>query len=223
MKSELWMALFQIFKMGGHRRAVFLGSSDFGKITGASQQTASRRLLYLAKEGYITRELTPRGQNVTVTEKGISSLRDVYQTLKAGFDEGINVVFLNGLVFSGFGEGAYYVTKEGYRKQFQEKLGFQPYAGTLNLRLKSMGDIKVRRDLEEMPGIVIKGFKDGERTFGDVKSFKVMINGKTEGAILLIHRTHYGQDVLEIVSSEQLRRSLGLKDGDFVQLKVLPD
>jgi riboflavin kinase len=223
MDSEVWMALYQIFKMGGHRRAVLLGTSDFGKLTGTSQQTASRRLLQLVKEGYVTRELTTKGQNIAITEKGLAELKDVYHTLRLGFEEGANVVFLNGFVFSGFGEGAYYVTKNGYREQFPEKLGFQPYPGTLNLRLKSVTDIKVRNDLGELPSIIIKGFRNGERTFGDVKAFKVLINDKVEGAILMIHRTHYGSDVLEIVSREPLRKSLSLSDGDPVQLKVLLD
>jgi riboflavin kinase len=221
MEGELWTALFQIFKMGGHKRAVLLGTSDFGKLIGASQQTASRRLLLLEKEGLITRELTPKGQNVAMTEKGVAAMKEVFRTLKLGFEEGVSVVFLNGFVFSGFGEGAYYVSKPGYKEQFQEKLGFQPFPGTLNLRLKSMADINARTDLEGMPSIVIKGFKNGERTYGDVKAFKILINEKTEGAILMIHRTHYGADVLEIVSKDSLRKRLGLRDGDLVQLKVL--
>jgi riboflavin kinase len=68
---------------------------------------------------------------------------------------------------------------------------------------------------------VVKGFVNGERTYGDVKCFKVLINEKTEGAILMIHRTHYGQDVLEVVAEESLRKKLKLKDGDLVRLKIL--
>jgi riboflavin kinase len=221
MDCESWSALYEIFKMGGHKRQILLGTSDFGKLIGASQQTASRRLLMLVEEGYISRELTPKGQNIAMTEKGLASIREVYSTLKFGFEEGLNVVYLNGFVFSGFGEGAYYVTKSGYKEQFVEKLGFQPFPGTLNLKLRSLADIKARSELESMPGTVIAGFKNGERTYGDVKSFKVLINGNTTGAILMIHRTHYGQDVLEIVSEESLRKKLCLKDGDLVQLKVL--
>jgi riboflavin kinase len=221
MDSKLWSALFQLFKMGGHKRQIFLGTNDFGKMIGTSQQSASRRLLELVKEGYVTRELTPKGQNIAITEKGLAALKDVYHGLKMGFEEAANIIFLNGVVFSGFGEGAYYVTKSGYKEQFVEKLGFQPYPGTLNLRLKSMADIKARKDLEAIPSIVVKGFMNGERSYGDVKCFKVLINEKTEGAILMIHRTHYGQDVLEIVAEESLRKKLRLKDGDLVQLKVM--
>ncbi len=221
MDSELWFALFQLFKMGGHKRQIFLGTNDFGKIIGTSQQTASRRLLELMSEGYVTRELTTKGQNIAITERGVATLKDVYHALKIGFEEAAHIIFLNGVVFSGFGEGAYYVTKSGYKDQFVERLGFKPYPGTLNLRLRSITDIKARKDLEALPSIVVKGFINGERTYGDVKCFKVLINEKTEGAILMIHRTHYGQDVLEVVAEESLRKKLKLKDGDLVRLKIL--
>jgi riboflavin kinase len=223
MDSELWFALFQLFNMGGHKRQILLGTDDFGRMIGTSQQTASRRLLELVKEGYVTRELTPKGQNIAITEKGLAALKDVYHALKIGLEEGAHVIFVNGVVFSGFGEGAYYVTKSGYKEQFEGRLGFKPYPGTLNLRLRSMADIKARKELEALPGIVIKGFMNGERSYGDVKSFKVLVNEKADGFIVMIHRTHYGQDVLEVVAEESLRKKLRLKDGDLVQLKVLLD
>jgi CTP-dependent riboflavin kinase len=55
-------------------------------------------------------------------------------------------VTLEGTVFTGLGEGAYYISKETYLKQLTEKLGFEPYLGTLNLKLSSDYDIKTRMD-----------------------------------------------------------------------------
>lgn len=217
-----WAALYAIFRMGGHKRQVLLGTSDFGKIIGTSQQTASRRLIRLVKSGHISREMTSKGQYISITEKGLEAVREVYGALKLGFDERLSVVHINGVVFSGFGEGAYYVTKPGYKDQFLKKLGYLPYPGTLNIKLRTVADIKARASLEQMPGPIIEGFRNGERTYGDAKFFKVLINEKVSGALLMIHRTHYGQDVLEIVSKESLRKKLGLKDGDLVQLKILP-
>lgn len=222
MDASDWAALYAIFRMGGHKRQVLLGTSDFGKIMGTSQQTASRRLIRLMKAGYINREMTSKGQHISITEKGLEAVKEVYSALKLGFEEKLGVVYINGVVFSGFGEGAYYVTKSGYKDQFLEKLGYQPYPGTLNIKLRTVADVKARASLDQMPGPIIEGFKNGERTYGDVKYFKVLINEKVSGALLMIHRTHYGQDVLEIVSKASLRKTLGLKDGDLVQLKILP-
>ena len=221
MESEEWFTLYHLLNLGGHKRRVLIGTEELGKILGVSQQTASRRLLELARKGYIDREMTPRGQSVLITKKGLSALREVYEVLRTGFEEGRNVFFLSGTVFTGFGEGAYYVTKSGYSGQFEEKLGFRPFPGTLNLRLRSIEDIRARKELELLPGIVVKGFVNGERTYGDVKCFKTKINDKMDGALLLIHRTHYGQDVVEVIAGESVRKKLGLKDGDIVQLKVL--
>ncbi len=206
--------------MGGHTRQILIGTSDFGRMIGISQQTASRRLLELAERGFVTRELTPDGQLVMITEKGIGAIREVYDTLRMGLEGVDNVKFLNGNVFSGFGEGAYYVTKNGYREQFSEKLGFAPFPGTLNLRLRSAADIRARAELEALPGITIKGFTNSERTYGDVKCFLAKVNDAVDGAVLMIHRTHYGKEVLEIIAPDNLRKRLGLRDGDMVQLKV---
>ena len=67
-------------------------------------------------------------------------------------------VTLEGTVFTGLGEGAYYISKEAYRKQFTEKLGFEPYPGTLNLKLSTDYDIKTRREIEAYPAIEIHRF-----------------------------------------------------------------
>ena len=42
---------------------------------------------------------------------------------------------LSGTVVSGRGEGRKYVELEWVKQQVKEKLGFDPYPGTLNLRL----------------------------------------------------------------------------------------
>jgi len=221
LKGDEWFTLYHLLNLGGHKRRVAIGTKEIGKIMGVSQQTASRRLLRLEREGYIDREMTRKGQSILITKKGISALREVYEGLRTGFEEGRNLFFMSGTVFTGFGEGAYYVTKSGYSGQFEEKLGFKPYPGTLNLRLSSIEDMRVRKELELLPGILIKGFVNGERTYGDVKCFRTKINDKLDGALLLIHRTHYGQDVVEVIAEENVRKRLGLKDGDLVQLKIL--
>jgi riboflavin kinase len=102
-----------------------------------------------------------------------------------------------------------------------EKLGFDPYPGTLNLKLKTGLEVQAKRILDAYPGIMIDGFEDGQRTFGPVKSFKTIINNKIEGALLLIKRTHHGENVMEIISPFFLREKLGLKDGDRVNIKIL--
>ena len=130
-------------------------------------------------------------------------------------------VTLEGTLFSGLGEGAYYVTKEGYRKQFIEKLGFDPYPGTLNLKLTTEYDLKSMSELESYPAVELEGFKNETRTYGPVKCYPAIINNKVKGAVLFALRSHYDSSVLEIISSMYLRSCLKLKDGNKVKVEIL--
>ena len=122
--------------------------------------------------------------------------------------------------FHGLGEGAYYVGKELYRKQIVEKLGFEPYPGTLNLKLSSDYDIKTRMELDAYPAIEVKGFQNEDRSFGLVKCYPVMIGNEVKGALVTALRSHYDASVLEIIAPVCLRKALCLKDGHKVKVEV---
>ena len=150
----------------------------------------------------------------------IRELEKFYFELKALLNRDFeNILILRGRVFSGLGEGRYYVSLEPYRKQFIEKLGFDPYPGTLNIKLEPEC-IKYRKILDNIEGIIIEPFKNGKRTYGGGRAFKALIQGKILGAIIIPERTHYGPDVVEIISPVCLRKTLKLRDGDMVILEV---
>lgn len=220
MDEELWFTLFEIALMGGCEGAVDVSSTQLASRLKVSQQTAARRLKQLEKEGLIVREISTKGQNVRVTDEGVRRLFEVYVGLKRIFEEKVKTIRIRGEVFSGMKEGRYYMSVEGYRKRFEEKLGFTPYPGTLNLKLKSYHDMQARKLLEAYPGIVIEEFEEGGRTFGRVKCFKALIEDRIEGSVLLINRTHYGEDVIEVISPVFLREALNIKDGDNVMVCV---
>jgi riboflavin kinase len=130
-------------------------------------------------------------------------------------------ITLEGTVFTGLGEGAYYIAKEKYRKQFMEKLGFDPYPGTLNLKLTTDYDMKTRSELEAYPAVDIEGFINEDRTFGPVKCYPVIIQNKVKGALISALRSHYDVSVLEIIAPVHLRKHLNLKDGHKVKIEAL--
>jgi riboflavin kinase len=129
-------------------------------------------------------------------------------------------ITLEGVLFSGLGEGAYYIAKDGYRKQFIEKLGFDPYPGTLNLKLTTDYDIKTLAELEKYPAVELEGFKNETRSFGPVKCYPAMVNNRVKGAVVFAMRTHYDTSVLEIVAPVFLRSKLKLKDGNKVKVEI---
>jgi len=219
---KLFFTLYKLAELGASSRTVKVSTEYLAEKIGASQQTASRHLINLEKMGWIKRTITPEGCLMKITSQGVAELKKLYSELRLIFESAYPPsITLEGTLFSGLGEGAYYVTKEGYRKQFIEKLGFDPYPGTLNLKLTTDYDIKSLSELEAYPAIELDGFKDESRTYGAVKCYPAIINNKVKGAAINALRSHYGSSVLEIVSPFYLRSRLKLKDGHKVKVEIL--
>jgi riboflavin kinase len=140
----------------------------------------------------------------------VSRLRSEFLDYRKIFEDGHWPSF-KGRVTTGLGEGQYYISLDGYRKQFVEKLGFEPYPGTLNLKLKEPFA------QHEASAVSIIGFKDASRTFGGGKCYPVMIDG-VKAAIIRPDRSSYPLNLVEIIAPVNLRKTLGLKDGDEVEV-----
>ena len=220
-----WKFLFTLYKLaelGASSRTVKVSTDYLAEKIGASQQTASRHLINLEKMGWIERTITPDGCLTKITNQGVAELKKLYAELRLIFESDYPPsITLEGILFSGLGEGAYYVTKEGYRRQFMEKLGFDPYPGTLNIKVTNDYDLKALSELETYPAIELEGFEDESRTFGPVRCYPAIINNKAKGAVIYAMRSHYGSSVLEVVSPTFLRRQLNLRDGNKVKVEIL--
>lgn len=121
---------------------------------------------------------------------------------------------LKGKVFSGGGTGSLFVDLPWARKQFKEKLGFNPYPGTLNLRLSPGTYAKELRDVTK--GIKVtppEGFYGG-------RCFKAQVMKKVRGAVVVPDVQGYPPDLLEILAPVNLRKALELKDGMEVEVTV---
>ncbi|MEF8833009.1 MAG: DUF120 domain-containing protein [Candidatus Thermoplasmatota archaeon] len=124
---------------------------------------------------------------------------------------------LEGEVVSGAGEARYFLALEGYKKRFRENFGFQPFEGTLNIKLQ--GDaLKKYKELKEKEGIFIDGFVEKGKRFGNVECFPSKING-VYSILIMPEKTRY-EEQAEIVAEEKLREEIGLEDGDEVQILV---
>jgi riboflavin kinase len=123
---------------------------------------------------------------------------------------------IEGKVFSGKGEGSRFIRLPWVKKQIEEKLGFTPFLGTLNLRLSENGaklkeQLKKRNSIEILPA---EGFYRG-------KCFKAYLMDSLECAVVIPEVAEYSPDVIEIVASVNLREKLQRKDGDVVEVKIL--
>ncbi len=198
--------------MGATREQVSLSSTIFASTLGTSPQTAARKLSSLEDDGLIARVITSEGQKVKITDKGILRLRQEYIDYRKVFEEPHGIA-VNGRVTTGLGEGQYYISLDGYRRQFNQKLGFDPFPGTLNLKLSEPFAPP------EQDAIKIDGFRDDNRTFGGCKCYKVNIKG-IRCAIVRPDRTSYSPMLVEIIAPVNLRKSLGVTDGDEVEVML---
>jgi riboflavin kinase len=122
---------------------------------------------------------------------------------------------LEGSVFSGSGEAAKFTCLPWVKSQVKKRLGFAPFAGTLNVKL-TPDSVKIRRKLSSSSGIKIvpaSGYRLGTL-------FRAII-GNIECAIILPEISNYPEDVVEILAEENLRVRLGLVDGSKVRIMLV--
>lgn len=210
--------LLELARAGAHVAPHKFTTEGLARRLGISQPTATRKLAALQERGLITRELGSRGQTIRLTSTGLATLRSVHKELDMILGKKPRVLELVGEVVSGVGEGSYYMGQQGYRQQFKKEIGFDPYPGTLDVKLNK-ASLELRATLMELPGRQIGGFSIPKRTFGPVKCFPAMLKG-TKAAVVLPSRSHYS-DVIELIAPKNLRRSLKLEDGDVVKVEVM--
>ncbi len=192
-----------------------ISSSELGNYLGVSQQSASRYLTRLEKRGFIRRSREGRGQVVRFTEKGLNLLEEVYLNLRDFIEGGGKPLLIEGKVISGLGEGAYYVRE--YADRLQSSIGFMPFFGTLNIKSQ-----RTYPSIDKYTTGSVRGFKKGDRTFGEIKYMPVKLMGdewKEDCYLVIPQRKHY-IDEFEIVSKEKLREKHNIKDGDVLKIEI---
>ena len=126
----------------------------------------------------------------------------------------LSEIRFSGKLISGGGEGRKYVELEWVKQQVKDKLGFDPYPGTLNLRLDSE-NVKRRVVLEKNAKLRLchsEGYCTG-------LLFKAALDGLPCG-VVIPQIENYPENMLEIVAFENLRQELRLHDRDLVKVTV---
>jgi riboflavin kinase len=188
-----------------------------------SNQTASRRLQRLEDAGLVEREIVSDGQRVAITEAGERSLQREYADYRRIF-EGEVGVSLSGTVTSGMGEGRHYISLPGYMEQFEERLGYTPFAGTLNVELDD-DSVRSRARMDTLDPVPIDGWEDEDRTYGPAFCWPATLetpDGERyeDAHVIAPERTHHGADQLEVIAPAKLRDALGLDDEDHLSVQV---
>ena len=127
-------------------------------------------------------------------------------------------LIITGKIVSGAGEGAYFTQIDWVSRQCDEKLGFIPYPGTLNLELSEEFLVTVE-SLEKEKGVELIS---PDPKFCNGKAFPVLL-GEMRAAIIMPEekvRVH-PKNIIEIIAPMNLKASLNLKDGDSVTVVLV--
>jgi riboflavin kinase len=211
-----WIAHYKLMNNGK------ITTPELCKIIPISQQTISRRILELEEKKYLIRRSGSRGGDLELTPEAFSHLEKVFQNLQDIFSSKSSVEQFHGKLKTGMGEGAHYIKNKNYLKQFKSKLGFEPFFGTLNVQVKPEMYEFLDKQLKNFKQIIIQGFENGSRTYGDVVCYLVKIwpkdkpDYKIQGALLLIQRTSHKPFVCEFIAKKCLREHFPIEDDDEV-------
>lgn len=122
---------------------------------------------------------------------------------------------IQGVVQDGQGQGNSFTQLDWVRQQFRDKIGFDPYPGTLNLRVPDRDGLA---GLRADRGIRIE---PGAPGYCAAKCFRVKIGERVTGAWIIPDVAGYPDDLVELMAPVYLRDALELKPGDLVSVQLL--
>ena len=126
----------------------------------------------------------------------------------------MSTICLSGKVFSGKGEGARFVGLNWVQLQIEEKVGFKPYIGTLNIRLSRKNE-ELRKLAEQK---MVSRISPPNGYCPGLISKALIMNIKCAIVIPLVR--DYPDDILEVIAPFNLRKELKICDGDTIDVTV---
>jgi riboflavin kinase len=99
----------------------------------------------------------------------------------------------------------------GYSEQLNQRLGFDPYPGTLNLKLSKPFEEK------DAYAVGIDGFWDERGCFGPCKCYPATIEG-IRCAVIRPEHSRYPLDIIEVIAHVNLRKTLDISEADEVDI-----
>jgi len=220
LKVQHILTLAELLAKGARHNFVPITTTSLGKSIHRSQQAASKHLLELERDGYLERIRSGQKVSVRITTRGQAEMTRISSILRSSLESSPSYLEFKGTIISGMGEGAYYMSMKGYAKQFKTKLGYIPFPGTLNVKLKDKVYTEAKRSLDTHDGIMINGFSDGKRTYGWVKCYPAKINSSIDGALITLERTHYDDSVIELISHTNIKKAAKLSTGSQISVRI---
>ncbi len=128
---------------------------------------------------------------------------------------------LKGKIVSGARQAAFFTQLDWVQKQFQEKFGFAPYPGTLNLEI----DPEYLPVIEALQKEKLIELIPPDPNFCTAKIITAEI-ASIKGALIIPEDNVniHAKNIIEIIAPLKLKEALGVKDGDTLEFELkVPD
>jgi len=191
--------LLKIIEEFGLFGIIKTSSSELANLLSISPKSVYPILIDLEQQNYITTNSTVENVEIEFREKSFLLLKHTYNLLHKFFSDFV----ILGKVKKGIGEGRYYVKLPGYHKKFIQRLDINPFPGTLNLQVDRN---KIKAMKLFFDPVRIEGFTTKDRTFGSLDCYKCTINDKSEGWVIFAERTTHKDNIIEIISEEEIKK-----------------
>lgn len=214
--------LRQVALAGGLTDETALTDADVAADLDVSKRRVSTHLGSLEAAGLLHRSHGDDGQWLTVTEAGETYLQQEYEVYRQLFEHPAPIE-LHGEVTSGMGEGRHYIALPGYVEQFVDRLGYEPFPGTLNVELREES-IERRDSLTTLDAVPIDAWEGDDRTYGAGSCYPAIVEADGQrydrAHAIVPDRTHHDESQLELIAPDHLREELRLEDGDELQVRL---
>jgi len=123
---------------------------------------------------------------------------------------------ITGKIVSGVKQGAFFTQLDWVQEQCLEKLGFEPYPGTLNLEIAEeklfiIDELLKKNSIDLIPP---------NSNFCAGQAAAVSVGGKPAAIVLPAEEVRiHAKNIIEIISHLKLKDALNADDGDYVTLK----
>jgi riboflavin kinase, archaea type len=129
------------------------------------------------------------------------------------------VISLDGIVTTGLGQGAQFMAIPWVRDAVRRLIGFDPYPGTLNVKLLDAGMVAAWRQIQGGPALRLAPPPPEEC---GARLFRIAVAPDIAAAIIVPDTTRHAADLIELLAPIHVRSRLGLRDGDHVTMRVPP-
>ena len=126
-------------------------------------------------------------------------------------------IAVRGIVVTGLRQAAFFTQLDWVQKQCREKLGFEPYPGTLNLEVLEEY-LPLIQELQNEEGIKLI---PPDSNFCEGKTLKISVE-KIKGALIVpseevkVHKNN----IIELMAPIFIRSALQLNDGDILTVGI---